>query len=112
MEVVIVGNLLEATKDLEESEILFCPMRYWSKSLNDEIGGIVEDNGQVRPPTSGEFDLARDQLLLSMWDSTYIYSLFYASKSEWMKKKWEELLEGIKKNEGYLKKEIVEDLKK
>ncbi len=111
MEVALVGNLLEATKDLEEGEILFCPMHYWAKSLNHKIGGIVEENGRVRPPNSGEFDRAMEHLLLSTRSFTYRESFFYASKSDWMRKTWEELYEGIKKNEGYLNKEIVEDLK-
>ncbi len=111
MEVVLVGNLLEATKDLEKEEILFCPMHYWTKSLNDKIGGVVEDNGRVRPPTAGEYDRARDQLLLVIRKSTYRESFFYVTNSEWMRKRWEELSEGIRKNEEYLKKEIVEDLK-
>jgi hypothetical protein len=110
MEVVLVGNLLEATKGLEEGEILFCPMHYWAKSLNHKIGGVVEENGQVRPPTSGEFDRAMENLLLSTRSFTYRESFFYASRSDWMRKRWEELSEGIKKNEEYLKKEIVEDL--
>ncbi len=113
MEVVLVGNLLEATKDLEEGEILFCPMYYWAKSLNDKIGGVVEDNGRVRPPTSGEYDRARDQLLLysTLMISTYRRPFFYASKSYWMGKIWEEFYNEVKKNEEYLKKEIVEDLR-
>ena len=111
MDVVLVGNLLEATKDLEEGYILFCPMHYWAKSLTDKIGGVVEDSGRVRLPTSGEFDRARDQLLLTIGSPTYRESFFYATKSEWMEKKWKELSDGVKKNEEYLKKEIVEDLK-
>jgi hypothetical protein len=112
MEVVLVGNLLEATKDLEEGEILFCPMFYWAKSLSDKIGGIVMDNGQVRPPNAGEFDRARDQLLLysTLRRYTFRQPFFYASKSNWMRKSWERLSGEIKKNEEYLKKEIVEDL--
>ena len=112
MEVVLVGNLLEATKDLEEGEILFCPMFYWAKSLSDKIGGIVMDNGQVRPPNAGEFDRARDQLLLysTLRRYTLRQPFFYASKSNWMRKSWERLSGEIKKNEEYLKKEIVEDL--
>jgi hypothetical protein len=111
MEVVLVGNLLEVTKDLGEGEILFCPMHYWAKSVNHKIGGVIEDNGRVRPPTSGEFDRAMEHLLLSTRSFTYRESFFYASKSDWIRKRWEDLSEGIKKNEGYLKKEIVEDLK-
>jgi len=110
MEVVLVGNLLEATKDLEEGDILFCPMHYWAKSLNDRIGGVIEENERVRRPTSGEFDRAMDYLLLSTKSFTYREPFFYASKSDWMKKKWEELFEGTKRNEEYLNKEIVEDL--
>jgi len=111
MELVIVGNLLEATKDLEEGEILFCPMRYWAKSLNHKIGGVIEDNGQVRPPTAGEFDRAMEYLILSETKSfVYKESFFYASKPDWMRKRWEEISEKIRKNKEYLKKEIVDDL--
>jgi len=111
MEVVLVGNLLEATKDLEEGEILFCPMFYWAKSLSDKIGGIVMENGQVRPPNAGEFDRARDQLLLYSTLRRYNFRqpFFYASKSDWMGKSWEKFSGEVKKNEEYLKKEIVED---
>jgi len=112
MEVALVGNLLEATKDLEEGEIIFCPMFYWAKSLSDKIGGIVMDNGQVRPPNAGEFDRARDQLLLysTLRRYTFRQPFFYASKSDWMGKSWENFSGEVKKNEEYLKKEIVEDL--
>ena len=112
MEVALVGNLLEATKDLEEGEILFCPMFYWAKSLSDKIGGIVMDNGQMRPPNAGEFDRARDQLLLysTLRRYTFRQPFFYASKSDWMGKSWEKFSGEVKKNEEYLKKEIVEDL--
>jgi hypothetical protein len=112
MEVVLVGNLLEATKDLEEGEILFCPMLYWAKSLSYKIGGIVMGNGQVRPPNAGEFDRARDQLLLYSTLRRYNFRqpFFYASKSDWMGKSWEKLSDEVKKNEEYLNKEIVEDL--
>jgi hypothetical protein len=113
MDVVLVGNLLEATKDLEEGEILFCPMYYWAKSLSDKIGGIVVDNEQVRPPNAGEFDRARDQLLLysTLMISTHRRPFFYTSKSYWMEKIWEDFSNEVKKNEEYLKKEIVEDLR-
>jgi hypothetical protein len=112
MEVVLVGNLFEATKDLEEGEILFCPMHYWAKLLSDKIGGIVMNDGQVRPPNAGEFDRARDQLLLysTLRRYTFRQPFFYASKSDWMGKSWEKFSGEVKKNEEYLKKEIVEDL--
>jgi hypothetical protein len=111
MEVVLAGNLLEAMKDLGEGEILFCPMLYWAKSLSDKVGGIVEDDGRVGPPSAGEFDRARDQILLySPRSSTYREPFFYATRSDWMWEKWEELSKGVKENEEYLKKEVVGDL--
>jgi hypothetical protein len=118
MDVVLVGNLLEATKDLEEGEILFCPVYYWAKSLGekslvDKIGGIVEESGEVRPPTSKELDSAKEYLLLPFLKSSKYHrqSFFYASGAEWIRNHWESLSEGMKKNEVYLNKEIVEDSK-
>ncbi len=108
MEIVFVGNLLEATKDLEDGEILFCPIHDWASSLSDSIGGVVEDDGRVRLPTLEELYSARDHLLLR--GSAYKNSFFYAYNPEWMRKNWEELSKEIKKNEEYLKKEVVEDL--
>jgi hypothetical protein len=118
MEVVLVGNLLEATKDLEEGEILFCPTYYWArsleeKSLTDKIGGIVEESGQVRTPTPKELDSAKNYLLFPFLKS-YKYrieSFLYASRAEWIRNNWESLSKGIEKNEVYLNKEIVEDSK-
>lgn len=116
MEIVFVGNLLEATKDLEEGEILFCPMKNWTaaleeKQLEDKIGGVVEDDGQVRLPTSKEahdakYYLLKDIIIGTMYDNPF----FYTSNMGWMRKNWEDLSEEIKRNEKYLKKEIVEDL--
>ncbi len=108
MEVVFFGNLIEATKDLGDNEILFCPLYNWVTLLNDSIGGVIGDNGQVRSPTSKELDSAKDHLLLGGY--AYGSSFFYATKPGWVRKHLEEFSEMIKKNEEYLKKEIIEDL--
>ncbi len=107
MEAVFVDNLLEATKDLEDDEILFCPMYFWVEALRNDIGLIVEDGGQVRSPTNGELSIIRGDLL---YGSHYGERFLYASKPEWTRRRWEELSEMIKKNEEYLKKEIIKDL--
>ncbi len=108
MKVMFFGNLLEATKDLGDDEILFCPLYNWVAWLNNKIGGVVEDSGRVRSPTFEELHGAENHLLLGY--HTYRESFFYVAKPAWTRKHLEELSKEIKKNEEYLKKEIIEDL--
>ncbi len=49
MEVVFVNNLLETAKDLEDDEILFCPLGPWTGSLRKEIGVIVIEVNPGQP---------------------------------------------------------------
>ncbi len=113
MEIVFLNSLLEVAKDLEDDEILFCPMGLWSESYRKQFGGVIEDDDELKQLTDSEFDLFIDDFRIFGYNDSY-YEIdnffFYVFKPGLVSGSWEEIFEGIRGNNRYLKKEILMDM--
>jgi hypothetical protein len=110
MEIVFLNNFLEATKDLEDNEILFCPLGFWVHHIVKGVGGIIEGKENVRPFSDEELRMVKEKILYYNHENTEKI-FFYVVKPDLMRRDLEEIFEEMQKNSEYLKKEIVEDLK-
>jgi hypothetical protein len=109
MEVLFLNNLLKATEDLGEDEILFSPVGPWTGSLRKEIGVIVEDDEEIENLTDSDFDSLIEYFgifhkFLKM-DEIFLYAL----KPRLILDSWNDLLGRVRKNERYLKSDISKD---
>jgi len=110
MEIVFLNNLMEAAKDLEDDEILFCPMGLWSDYIEKGLGGIVEEGNKVRPFSEEEVISVKEQLFYNNQINSK-QNFFYVVKPDLIRRDLKGIFEEIRKNREYLKKEIVEDLR-
>ncbi len=109
MEIVFLNNLLKATEELGEDEVLLCPVGLWTDYIEKGVGGIIEKGNKVRPFHGEEIRSVREQL--------FCYgrikpkqNFFYVLKPGLILRELERIFEDVRKNEEYLRKEIVEDL--
>ncbi len=95
MEIVFLDNFLEAADSLKDGEILFCPsMGRWLESMIEE--DIVDYNLFVR---FGYYEFRYDERMDNLF--------FYVLKPGLIVSSWEEIFEGVRKNERYFNKEIL-----
>jgi hypothetical protein len=109
METVFASSLLEVAKDLEDDEILFCPLGPWTGSLRKEIGVIVDYDKEVENLTDSGFNSLIEYFEIfhkfTKMDEIFLYAL----KPRLILDSWNNLLGGVRKNERYLKKDISLD---
>jgi len=114
MEIAFLGSLLKAAKDLKEDEILFCPMGHWARSYIKGIGGVVENDEELKSFTDYDFDFRIESFRIFGYHN-FNYrrtdDLFLCVfKPGLVVSGWGEIFEGISKNGKYLKKEIFKDV--
>ncbi len=97
VEIVFLNNFLEAAENLEEDEVLFCPMGRWLQSMIEEE--IVEYGLFIR---LGYYEFRYDEKMDKLF--------FYVLKPGLIVASWEEIFEEVRRNKQYLKKEILADL--
>jgi hypothetical protein len=113
MEIVFASSLLEVTKDLGDDEVLFCYMGSWAKSLGKEIGGVVENDEELKQLTDSDFDVYIELFRIFDYHKHHDYRMydvfFYVLKPGSLVSSWEEVFGRVRKNERYLRKEILRD---
>jgi hypothetical protein len=114
MEIVFLSNLLEAAGDLEDDEILFCPMGLWSKSYRKEFGGVIENDESLRRLNDADFELYVEYFKIFNYHKFVKEKMdklfFYLLKAGSIVNSWEELFEGMRKKDRYLRNEIFMDV--
>ncbi len=114
MEIVFVNNLLKATEELEEDEILFCPMGLWAQSYRQELGGVVEDDENLRRLNDADFELYIEYFKIFNYHKFVKEKMdrlfFYVLKPGFIVTSWEKLFEGVRKKDRYLRNEIFMDV--
>ncbi len=95
MEIVFLDNFLEAAESLRDGEILFCPsMGRWLESMVEE--DIVDYNLFIK---FGYYEFRYDERMNNLF--------FYVLKPGLIISSWEEIFEGVRKNDRYFNKEIL-----
>jgi hypothetical protein len=115
MEIVFTSSLLEAAKDLEDDEILFCPMGHWAESYIEEIGGVVGNDEELKRFNDYDFDFRVKSFKIFGYHKFNYHRtddrFLCVFKPGLVVSGWGELFEGISKNGKYLKSKIIKGVK-
>jgi len=111
MEIVFLNNLMEAAKDLEDDEILFCPTGRWAESYREELGGVIYNDEELLDSLTSLYFSRVENFRVFDYHKTHnnrIDDLFLCVfKPGLVISSWEDIFEVISKNGSYLRNEVL-----